>query len=120
MMMRRSVLEELNGYDETLAYEDFDFWVRSSRSYKYCFSEEPLVKKRILPGSLSSRQYVPNSSILASTYKVCLKAEKLNRNRQEHLALARRAAYEARQAIISGNFALALKFLLLIERLPVG
>lgn len=118
MMMRRSMLEELDGYDENLAYEDFDFWVRSSRNYKYCFTEEPLVKKRVLQGSLSSRQYVPGSPILASTYNVCLKAEKLNRNRQEHHALARRAAYEGRQAIFSGNFALAIKFLLLIERLP--
>ena len=33
MMMRRTVLEELDGYDEDLTYEDFDFWVRSARNH---------------------------------------------------------------------------------------
>lgn len=118
MMIRREVLEDLNGYDETLAYEDFDFWVRSSRKYKYCFSEKSLVKKRIVKGSLSSRQYIRNSLILKTTYKVCLKAEKLNRDRAEDRALARRAAYECRRALLSGNFRTALKFAWLLDRLP--
>jgi glycosyltransferase involved in cell wall biosynthesis len=119
MMVRRIVLEELGGYDETLAYEDFDFWVRSSRKYAYCFTDEALVKKRILSDSLSSRQYVRNSSILASTFTVCLKAEKLNRNRAEHVALAKRAAFEGRKAFLSGNLTMAMNFLLLIDRLPL-
>lgn len=117
MMIKREVLEELNGYDETLAYEDFDFWVRSSRKYKYCFSDKPLVKKRLVKGSLSSLQYISNSQILKSTFKVCLKAEKLNRNRAEDLALAKRAAYECRQALLSGNFGMAVKFAWLVDRL---
>lgn len=29
-MIRKSLLDELDGYDESLAYEDFDFWVRSA------------------------------------------------------------------------------------------
>jgi hypothetical protein len=120
MMIRREVLEELNGYDETLAYEDFDFWVRSSRKYKYCFSDQPLVKKRMVKGSLSSRQYNRNSQILKSTLRVCLKAEKLNRNQAEDRALARRAAYECREALLSGNFRTALKFAWLLDRLPGG
>jgi glycosyltransferase involved in cell wall biosynthesis len=119
MLIRRTVLEELDGYDESLAYEDFDFWVRSSRKYAYCFTEEPLVKKRILQDSLSSRQYIRNSSILASTFRVCLKAEKLNRNRAEHVALAKRAAFEGRKAFLSGNLSMAMKFLLLIDRVPL-
>jgi glycosyltransferase involved in cell wall biosynthesis len=118
MMIRRKVLTELNGYDESLAYEDFDFWIRSSRKYKYCFSEEPLVKKRIVENSLSSRQYIRNSRMLQSTFKVCLKAEKLNRDQVEDRALAGRVAYECRQALLSGNFRLALKFGCLLDRLP--
>ena len=30
MMMRRSMLDALGGYDERLSFEDFDLWVRSS------------------------------------------------------------------------------------------
>lgn len=117
MMIRRKVLEKMNGYDEKLAYEDFDFWIRSSREYKYCFSNKILVKKRILAGSLSTRQYTRNSKILESTYQVCLKAEKLNRNQMEDRALARRSAYECRQALLSGNFRIAMKFAWLQARL---
>ena len=31
MIFRRSVIDHLQGYDSTLSYEDFDFWIRSSR-----------------------------------------------------------------------------------------
>jgi len=119
MMIRRKVLEELNGYDENLAYEDFDFWVRSSRKYKYCYTDQVLVKKRILKNSLSGRQYIKGSKLLESTYKVCLKAEKLNLYKRDHRALIIRAAYECRQSILSRNFGLATKFALLIDRTPL-
>jgi glycosyltransferase involved in cell wall biosynthesis len=118
MMIRRKVLDDLRGYDENLAYEDFDFWVRSSRKYKYCFSDKILVKKRILEGSLSTRQYIRNSKILESTYQVCLKAEQLNQNKEEDRALAIRVAYECRQSLLSGNFHLAMKFAYLLDKLP--
>jgi glycosyltransferase involved in cell wall biosynthesis len=99
MMMRRSVLEALGGYDELLAYEDFDFWVRSARDWQYCFTDQVLVKKRIVPYSWSSRQYERKSRQLESTLRVCLKAQQLNRSAAEDKALAKRLAYEIRQAI---------------------
>jgi len=116
MMIRRKVLEDLNGYDENLSYEDFDFWIRSSRIYKYCYTDQRLMKKRVLKDSLSKKQYIKNSEILESTYKVCLKAENLNQNKREKYALVRRSRYEFRQALISGNFYLAKKFASLIQR----
>src|SRR6266850_6384990 len=57
MMIRRSVLERLGGYDESLAYEDFDFWMRSSREWKFCYTAEALVKKRMLKDSMSKDQF---------------------------------------------------------------
>lgn len=111
MMMRRSVLEELRGYDEGLVYEDFDFWVRSSRQWQYCFTDKVLVKKRVVPGSWSSRQYNKGSRHLESTLRVCLKARRLNRSPREDKALARRLTYEIRQAVRSGNLLVALKML---------
>src|SRR5258706_191229 len=53
MMLRRSVLEKMGGYDESLAYEDFDLWIRSSREWKYAYTPEPLVRKRMLRSSMS-------------------------------------------------------------------
>ena len=57
-MARRSVFEYLHGYDENLDYEDFDFLVRSSRKYKFCYSPETLVQRRIVHGSKSSGMLV--------------------------------------------------------------
>ena len=79
MMIKNEVLQALGGYDESLYYEDFDFWVRSSRSYLYKFTDKILVKKRVLPNSMSKSQYTPNSPMLESTARVCEKAYQLNR-----------------------------------------
>jgi glycosyltransferase involved in cell wall biosynthesis len=103
MMIRRSVFAELNGYDENLAYEDFDFWVRSSRKYKYAYLSEVLTHVRISPRSMSSRQYRPGDSQLHSTFLVCEKAIGLCRDDKDRKVLLARIRYEFRQAILSGN-----------------
>ena len=107
MMMRRAVFEKLGGYDESLAYEDFDFWVRSSRYFKYCYSAEPLVKRRIVRSSLGQRQYSTGSKQLRSTLKVCEKAYSLNKTSEENDALKKRIRYEMRQALRVGEIRLA-------------
>lgn len=111
MMMRRSVFEALGGYDESLAYEDFDFWVRSARDWQYCFTDGVLVKKRIVPHSWSARQYEIKSRQLETTLRVCQKARQLNRNQAEDRALAKRLAYEMRQAIRYKQFDIAQEML---------
>lgn len=111
MMMRRSVLDALGGYDESLAYEDFDFWLRSAREWQYCFTDKVLVKKRVVPGSWSSRQYEKKSRQLESTLKVCRKAKELNRSKEEAGALAKRLDYEIRQAIRYKHFDIAREML---------
>ena len=103
MMMKREVIEALNGYDEDLAYEDFDFWVRSSRLYEYTFLDERLTKIRRTGHSMSSGWYVPGDKQLHSTYLVCKKASLLNRNDAERQALIRRVRYEFRQSVFSEN-----------------
>lgn len=121
MMMRKSVLDQLGGYDENLKYEDFDFWIRSGKITKYCYTDKALVKKRVLKNSLSSGQYRRNSNMLSSTYQVCLKAEKLNETESETKALCRRSIYEFRKALFSGNFKDASNFsTLLIRNLKPG
>ncbi len=121
MMMRKSIIDQLGGYDENLKYEDFDFWIRSGKITKYCYTDIVLVKKRVLKNSLSSSQYKRNSNMLSSTYQVCLKAEKLNETEAETKALCRRSIYEFRKALFSGNFKDAFNFsTLLIRNLKPG
>jgi len=91
LMVKKRVLEDLGGYDETLAYEDFDFWVRSSRNYKYAYLNEPLIRHRKLKGSLSTKFSRPGeAAMLETTYRVCQKALWLNKTKEENLALCQR------------------------------
>jgi glycosyltransferase involved in cell wall biosynthesis len=116
MMMRRSVLENLGGYDESLAYEDFDFWIRSSREWKFGYTPEPLVKKRIVKNSMSGDQYRKDSIQLVSTFRVCEKILHLNRTMDETKALNKRIRYEMRKVISLGEWSLALRYFKLLLR----
>ncbi len=117
MMMRKTVLDQLGGYDENLAYEDFDFWVRSSRSWHYAYQPEALTWIRITPGSLSSKAYQPDDKQLHSTFLVCEKIKTLNKLPSEDQALLRRLSYEIRHAVWSANFAEATLFIGLYRKL---
>jgi glycosyltransferase involved in cell wall biosynthesis len=110
MMIDRQVLEYLGGYDESLYYEDFDFWVRSSRYFQYDFTDALLVKKRVHDLSMSKFQYLPQSKMLDSTLQVCQKAFSLCHSGEEFESLAVRLKYELRQAVISNNYETARGF----------
>ena len=114
LMVRKSVLEELHGYDESLAYEDFDFLIRASREFKFCYTPKVLVKKRILSSSMSAGQFKKGSPQLFSTFKVCEKISKLNRSNEEQWALRNRILYEARKALQVGEFELIFRYLKLL------
>ena len=94
MMIKRTVMDDLGGYDERLTYEDFDFWIRSARNFKFCYTPKVLVKKRVLDKSLSKKQFSRGSQQQKSTYQVCEKIFGLNRTKEEFRALQRRIRYE--------------------------
>ena len=55
VMMRRSVLERVGGYDEALAVaQDYDLWMRMSRITRLGNLPNPLVVRRLLPGRVSA------------------------------------------------------------------
>ncbi len=103
MMISRRVLEDLDGYDEELAYEDFDFWVRSSRKYKYQYQDKILTKIRKTHGSMSQIQNL-QAEQFRSTYRVCQKARFLNQTDEEDEALIQRLKYEFRHGLICGHW----------------
>jgi glycosyltransferase involved in cell wall biosynthesis len=117
MLIRRAVLDAIGGYDETLAYEDFDFWVRSARFFKYAFLNEPLTRIRRTGRSMSTGWYKKGDPQLHSTYLVCRKALSLCRDGEDRAALIRRARYELRQSVLSDNRTEANHFLELLEEL---
>ena len=103
MMVKKEVLDTMHGYDEQLAYEDFDFWVRSSRDYRYAYLDECTTQIRKHPASMSTGWYRPGDPQLHSTYLVCLKAKDLNRTEEERKALVKRVKYEIRQAVFADD-----------------
>jgi glycosyltransferase involved in cell wall biosynthesis len=52
-MIRRTCLDAVGPYDETLFYEDYDMWLRLSARFRFCFLPGCLVRYRILPTSMS-------------------------------------------------------------------
>lgn len=103
MMMKKEVLDELEGYDEMLAYEDFDFWVRSSRNWRYAFQNETLTKVRKVTGSHSSTLYNIGDDKLNSTLAICQKIKNLNQSEPEDHALLKRLKYEFKHAVLTSN-----------------
>jgi glycosyltransferase involved in cell wall biosynthesis len=111
MMVRRKVFDELGGYDETLSYEDFDFWVRSSHKYKYRYINEVLMLRRIVKGSLSGKFLQQGQDkMLESSFRVCEKAMWLNKTKEEERALVERLNIEMRLAYLMENFGLVKKY----------
>ncbi len=110
MMMRKSLLDELGGYDESLAYEDFDFWVRSARLTQYAYLPEALVRRRVVRASMGKQQYRCKSTQQWSTLAVCQKAAKLCDDPEDFRALRKRIGFELRQAFLTGDFSLAWRY----------
>ncbi|TGE04132.1 glycosyltransferase family 2 protein [Hymenobacter fodinae] len=117
MTMRRATLEELGGYDEALAYEDFDFWVRASRNWQFYFLDEVTTQKRLHPQSMSRKGYQPHDPYLNSTIHVCRKALAMCRNEAERTALAVRVRWELRQAVRWRNYSEARTLYTLLQEL---
>tara|TARA_R110002126_G_scaffold112285_1_gene250495 strand:- start:14 stop:895 length:882 start_codon:yes stop_codon:yes gene_type:complete len=109
-MIKKSVFEELKGYDETLAYEDLDFWIRASRYYSFDFIDEILIQKRIVSNSMGTDFYKKKNKINHSTYVILKKAIQLNRSKTENKALLKRIHFEMILAFKNQDFALLSKY----------
>ena len=117
MMYKRSLLDQIGGYDASLYYEDFDFWIRSSAVAKYCFSPNVLVKKRIHGRSKSAGQYTFGSKMLSTTYIVCCKALDLCRSKEDYEALLTRVDFEQKKALFSLNLNIWISYRSLRKRI---
>ncbi|UOK41248.1 glycosyltransferase [Flavobacterium sp. N1946] len=113
-LVKREVIENLGGYDENLAYEDLDLWIRASRLYNFEFIDEILIQKREVPSSLGNQFFKKSSKrtrkINYSSYLVIKKAIQLNKTKEENKALLKRMHYEMMKAWQSCDFILLLKY----------
>ncbi|MFZ2905557.1 MAG: glycosyltransferase family A protein [Cyclobacteriaceae bacterium] len=114
MMFTREGMDALGGYDETLLYEDFDFWIRSSRKFKYVYTAQALIKKRITGKALSDQQFKVFSRHSETTFRVCEKIMKLNATEAERQALSGRIRYEIKLNLRLLNFKMVSRYLKLL------
>ena len=116
-IVKRSVFDALNGYDENLAYEDLDLWIRASRIYDFDYIDEILIKKRISTNSLGTHFFIKNDErskkINYSTYLIIKKSICLNKNKNEHKAILKRMHFEMILAYKTANFKLLFYYMLL-------
>lgn len=109
-MTRKAVFDELDGYDEELVYEDFDFLVRATRNWHYLFVDQPWMIYRQVAGSDSKQQLKKRTAHLESTWKVCRKAAALVRTEEEKAALVARLRNCLKQCFLLDYFELAEPF----------
>lgn len=54
VMVRRSAISAVGGYDESLFYEDWDMWLRLSRRFRFVHSPGQVVRLRMHQASMSN------------------------------------------------------------------
>lgn len=111
MMFTRVLIDSLGGYDESLSYEDFDLWMRGARVFRFCYTPQVLVRKRVVRGSLAKKQFTRKDRQRYSTYCVCEKILEMNRTRAEQRALHVRIGYEMKQCLKVLDVGLVLKYM---------
>ena len=115
-MVKKSVFDALNGYDENLSYEDFDFWIRVSRNYNIDYIDAIVMQKRILPNSLHASFAKSKNKHGYSTHLILKKAFELNQNKIENRNLCTRIYLETKIALITRNYYIVfLNTMLLIK-----
>lgn len=108
-MYDKAIFDMLNGYDTTLVYEDLDFWIRASRDYNIEFIDQVIMQKRTVSNSLQTTLYTKKNKNSYSTLTIFRKAYKLNKNKEEHLALSKRVNFEILNSFRTKNYYLMLQ-----------
>jgi glycosyltransferase involved in cell wall biosynthesis len=116
MMFTRLLIDSLGGYDESLSYEDFDLWMRGARAFRFCYTPQVLVRKRLVRGSMAKKQFTRKDRQRYSTYRVCEKILEMNRTRAEQRALQQRIGYEMKQCLKVLDVRLVLRYMGLRRR----
>jgi glycosyltransferase involved in cell wall biosynthesis len=110
LMFRKKVLDEFKGYDEYLLNKNFTFLLQGSKTYKFFYIDQALVKVRVPAGSVAGQQ-IKDASQHRSTYEVLLNAQSLLENKQEKKAWKKRIKYECIQALKTMDWRLAMDYI---------
>lgn len=106
----RELFLELGGYDEELAYEDFDFMTRASKSYELVYDHEVLVHKNEVVKGWSADFSKRESPLHESTVKICEKLKRVCSTPDEKKALKSRVKSEVRAQLRLMNLNLVWRY----------
>lgn len=113
-MMNKKIFNELNGYDESLAYEDLDYWLRVLDNHKIIFIDKFLTQKRNLSTSLGSQFYRKSkfsNKMDLSTLKIYKKVLKKHKSNKTILkALLKRIHHSMEQSFKNKKMSVFLRF----------
>lgn len=122
-MVKKELYDRFNGYNENLAYEDYDFWLKASRHYNFDFIDTILVKKRELRNSLSAQRFKKLNKKTRrynfSSYQILLNALKLNQSKAENKAILKRIHYEMWVCLKTIDPLLLIKYIFLEMKIRV-
>lgn len=54
VLIKTDIVKDIGGYDESIAFEDWDLWLRLSKNYKFLFLNDVVVKYRQHSNSMSN------------------------------------------------------------------
>lgn len=77
IMMRRAVLAEVGEFDESLAYEDWDMWLRIAERHSFGFVPKTLARYRIVQHSLFRTLFAAGGQTTAASATHCEMARRL-------------------------------------------
>ncbi|MBC7389813.1 MAG: glycosyltransferase [Opitutaceae bacterium] len=110
-IFRKTSFLNIGSYNEDLAFEDFDFWVKCSYFYKIHFVPVITTQKRILGQSLSTQFYSTESDkMLRSTLSTFIWAHSRLRNTEELNSFQKGLSYYFRQSVLYGHLRLAKEY----------
>ena len=107
----REAFEKLGGYDESLAYEDFDFMTRVSKDYDLVYDPEVLIKKDEVIKGWSAQFQKRTSDLHESTFRICQKLKDVCITPDEKESLKERVRSEMRTQLKLMNFGLCWRYL---------
>ncbi len=113
-LINKRIFDRLQGYDENLFFEDLDFWIRASRSYRIVYFDDFWVQKRILKDSLSfmfNRNKKHTAALHGTMYKIFEKVYDLNQNKEEDNAIVKRINTTLMNNLKMGRFLFVYKLL---------
>lgn len=111
-IFRKEIFDNIGGYNEALAFEDFDFWVKCANKYDFYYLSIVSTKKRILKDSQSSFFFSPTKSakMLESTLATYTWAKRHIIGKDDFQSYDNGILYYYKQCVLLGHFDLAKKF----------